>query len=734
MSFPSNNETGPLTAIEATGTYWLLKDKKGFAWLGVNGRKSAYPIFTDYQYSQRKINSGNWKLVGVEVKKGVRKIAEQHNTDKRLRIITIDRQFTSKSNSTIYKVNTTGFDNQEEFFGMNFPGDNESTKINYWAPNRFFSSLWGFKNNAGAGGGNVVNAFKKFDTPDQGIAKSSDPNLVAVLDSGIRRTHEDLYENMWVNTGESVNPNGKDNDGNGYVDDRYGIAMINGSQNNGAEFYISDQDGHGTHVAGTVGAASNNVGVIGTNPAAKIMNVNVLGPYGGMVDDIINGIQYAATNGSKIINMSFAGGYSKAEYDMMKKVANSNGVLYIAAAGNENNNNDSNPNYSYPSAYNLNSIISVAASNDQGQRASFSNYGKKTVDLYAPGEKILSTYIDSNSSYKHLQGTSMAAPFVAGAVSAYWARNKSLTNIQVKNHLLSTTTKSAAYANTVSGGIINMNKMFSQQQSSAKASAELSGNNGEDHNTKEVRRWERLYEIEASELSGFKSKKITTTLFGHLSDQWRKGYKRNFIERESLNDNGLFKHIKNVDTFGNLNPGFITFDLDLSYGLSKKVILKRLFNKNVFSSVEINQKVTKSNSADNTGVERLIDSSTDDNLTGVRSNNVLKGGIDDDVLTGGVINDRIYGGAGDDVLSGGGGKDRVWGQGGRDTFRVQRGSGYTIIEDFNDGQDRIQIGSGFSGLKLKTSGDNILLYQRSDLMAVVEDAAGDLNRSGNFLV
>ena len=121
-------------------------------------------------------------------------------------------------------------------------------------------------------------------------------------------------------------------------------------------------------------------------------------------------------------------------------------------------------------------------------------------------------------------------------------------------------------------------------------------------------------------------------------------------------------------------------------------------------------------------------------LNGQNGNDRLYGAAGNDVLTGGAGNDRLYGGSGNDVLISGSGTDRVWGQGGRDTFRVQRGSGYTIIEDFNDGVDRIQLGTGASGLQLKNSGGDVFLYQRGDLMAVVEDAAGDLQRSGNFLV
>lgn len=131
------------------------------------------------------------------------------------------------------------------------------------------------------------------------------------------------------------------------------------------------------------------------------------------------------------------------------------------------------------------------------------------------------------------------------------------------------------------------------------------------------------------------------------------------------------------------------------------------------------------------GKDRLI---SIENVNAGSGKDVVTGNKAANTLNGQNGNDRLYGGGGNDLLIGGGGKDRVWGQGGRDTFRVQRGSGYTIIEDFNNGQDRIQLGSGSSGLQLKTRGDDMYLYQRGDLMAIVEDAAGDLNRSGNFLV
>ncbi len=728
---------GPLTPIETIGKYGLFRDENNFAWIGINVRKKRHPVLGYYPYNQSKIKSGRWNLVGPEVKGGVRKIVEQNSKNNSLRVTALDEQFKANSSPTIYKVNSPVFDEIEKFFEMKFPRDEESAKINYWAPNLLFSSLWGFKKNASAGGGNAVKAFKQFDTPDQGIKRGSGQNRVAVIDSGIRRTHEDLYQNMWVNKDE-IYGNGVDDDGNGYVDDRYGIAFFNLDgidYYNTTDAYINDSVGHGTHVAGTIAAVANKVGVIGTNPAAKIMNININTPgtRSPSLAGVICGVIYAGDNGSKVINMSLGLGFSETLYDAMKKVSDKYKPLFIVSAGNNDSNNDNAGNY--PATFNLDSIISVASSNDQGNKAGTSNYGKETVDLYAPGERILSTTRESNYSYGYKSGTSMAAPFVAGAVSAYWARNKGLTNIQVKNHLLNTATKKDAYADTVTGGIINMNKMFATQSSSLDQ-VDLKDNTGNDHSKKDIKRWEKLYEIEASELSGFKSSKITTTLFGHLSDEWQKAYKRNFIERESLNDSGIFKHIENVETFGDLDPGFIIFNIDKSHGLGKKKILKKFFDKGVFTSVEVDRKLPKFDSAlqPNERVELI----TFEN--GVRPNNVLKGGIDDDVLTGGVSNDRLYVDKGDDLLiggAGGAGKDRVWDQGGRDTFRIQRGSGYTIIEDFSDGVDRIQLGSGTSGVQLKTRGEDhesMYLDQRGDLMAVVEDATGDVQRSGNLLV
>ena len=123
-----------------------------------------------------------------------------------------------------------------------------------------------------------------------------------------------------------------------------------------------------------------------------------------------------------------------------------------------------------------------------------------------------------------------------------------------------------------------------------------------------------------------------------------------------------------------------------------------------------------------------------ENVDAGSGNDVVTGNKAANKLNGQKGNDRLYGGGGKDLLIGGSGKDKVWGQGGRDIFRIERGTGYTIIKDFSDGADRIHLGSGRRGLQFKSRGDDLHIFQRNDLLAIVEDAAGDLHQRGNYLV
>ena len=134
------------------------------------------------------------------------------------------------------------------------------------------------------------------------------------------------------------------------------------------------------------------------------------------------------------------------------------------------------------------------------------------------------------------------------------------------------------------------------------------------------------------------------------------------------------------------------------------------------------------------GNDRIFGSRKADIIYGEAGSDKVYGNGGNDKLIGGSGNDRLYGGSGKDVLIGGSGKNYLSGQGGRDTFKVVRGQGYDVIRDFTDGEDRIQLGNGASGLKLSTRGDDVLIHQRGDLLAIVEDSAGDLQRNGNFLI
>lgn len=240
------------------------------------------------------------------------------------------------------------------------------------------------------------------------ITTGSREVLVAVVDTGVDYSHPDLIDNIWTNPGE-IAGNGVDDDRNGFIDDMHGANLLNRS----GDPY--DDNSHGTHVSGTIGAAANNgTGVVGVNWKVRIMGVKFLGAGGG--GTLFGGIQaihYAVAQGAQIINASWGGaGYSQALYDEIK-AAGQAGVLFVAAAGNNGLNSEQYPNY--PAAYNLDNIISVAATDRNDALAYFSNYGRVSVDLAAPGVSILSTV--PQGGYASYSGTSMATPHVAGVAA-----------------------------------------------------------------------------------------------------------------------------------------------------------------------------------------------------------------------------------------------------------------------------------------------------------------------------
>ncbi len=272
---------------------------------------------------------------------------------------------------------------------------------------------------------------------------------VAVTDTGIDPSQPELDGNLWVNSRE-VPGNGRDDDGNGVVDDVNGVNFSAGL-NSGNPY---DGDGHGTHVSGTIAAESGNgIGVAGVNPQAKILAAKFLTDSGsGSTSDAIRAIDYARSMGAKVMNASWGGG--GASQALEAAIAKS-GMLFVAAAGNDGANNDEDPHY--PSSYELDNIVSVAATTQSDSLASFSNYGSCSVDLTAPGYQILSTL--PGGRYVSWSGTSMAAPHVAGVASLLAARDPKLTPLEIKARLMDSVDKPSALAGTsMTSGRLNARK------------------------------------------------------------------------------------------------------------------------------------------------------------------------------------------------------------------------------------------------------------------------------------
>ena len=252
-----------------------------------------------------------------------------------------------------------------------------------------FSELWGLHNTGQQVNGVTGTQDADIDAPEAwDITTGSDNVVIAVLDSGVASLHPEINPNLWVNSAELNGTTGVDDDNNGYFDDIHGW-----------DFWANDNEpedfnSHGTHVSGTIAARGDNgVAITGVNWNAKIMALR-MGGVVGAVGDATDAIIYAVDNGADIINASWGGyNFSQSVYDAIS-YANDHGVLFVAAAGNGGSDligddNDQTPYY--PSSYNLSNIIAVAATDQDDNLTSFSNYGVASVDVAAPGENVYST-------------------------------------------------------------------------------------------------------------------------------------------------------------------------------------------------------------------------------------------------------------------------------------------------------------------------------------------------------
>ena len=252
---------------------------------------------------------------------------------------------------------------------------------------------------------------------------------VAVIDSGVDASHPDLAQNIWTNPSE-IPGNGIDDDANGFVDDTSGWNFVANSPNAG------DDNGHGTHVAGILGAkGGNGIGVAGVAWNVKIMPIKVLDASAiGSASTLALGIRYAVANGAKIINLSVSGpGYSRA-FEEAVQLASDSGVLVVGAAGNDGRSVDEAP--VYPAAFQAPLMLAVSATAPGGGLSPVSNYGAGHVEIAAPGQDIVSTA--TGGGYERRTGTSMATPHVAGGLVLLAAARPDLGPAGWREALLST--------------------------------------------------------------------------------------------------------------------------------------------------------------------------------------------------------------------------------------------------------------------------------------------------------
>jgi len=316
-----------------------------------------------------------------------------------------------------------------------------------------FGNDWGLNNTGQTINGAPGTPDADIDAPEAWNVTTGSPNVtVAVIDTGVDWTHPDLSSQIWVNPGENCagcRNDGIDNDHNGYVDDWHGWDFVNNDNN------PMDDHGHGTHVAGTIGAAGNNgTGVAGVNWNVRIMPVKFLNAQGQGTDaDAVSAVLYAAQNGADVMNNSWGDDqYSQALADAIA-VADQHEALFVGAAGNDSSSNDSTP--TYPASYDLPNVVSVAATDNTDDLAYFSNFGRRTVDLGAPGVDILSTW--TGGGYQYASGTSMATPHVSGAAALARAAFPSASAAGLKALLLGTVDPDPALAATTStGGRLNV--------------------------------------------------------------------------------------------------------------------------------------------------------------------------------------------------------------------------------------------------------------------------------------
>lgn len=319
-----------------------------------------------------------------------------------------------------------------------------------------FKKQWGLDNDGKNSGGFLSRGVAGVDVRALDawkITKGSRAVKIAVIDTGVDYRHEDLKNNIMINEAELNGTAGVDDDNNGYVDDTYGYDFANNDND------PMDGHGHGTHCAGVIGAEHNRIGIAGVMANVQILPIKFLTDSGsGTLEGAISSIDYAIKRGVNIMSNSWGGGpRTESLFEVIKK-AEEAGILFVAASGNENNDNDRSP--TYPANYETENLVSVGAIDGKGKRASFSNYGANTVHVFAPGVDTYSTV--NGNRYKKMSGTSMACPHVSGVAGLLLAQNPDLSVTELRQMLIDSATDSDGLRGRGVSGYVNAAKALQQ--------------------------------------------------------------------------------------------------------------------------------------------------------------------------------------------------------------------------------------------------------------------------------
>lgn len=593
-----------------------------------------------------------------------------------------------------------------------------------------FNKLWALNNT----GQNNGTADADIDAPEAwDVTTGSSDTVVAVIDTGVDYAHPDLNGNMWTNTDE-IAGNDLDDDGNGFTDDHLGW---NFSDSPDPENPMDDHF-HGTHVAGTIAAEGNNgEGVTGISWDAQIMPVKVLNANGsGSNTSVADGMLYAAENGAKIANLSL-GGPAPSQYQQ-DVIATHPETLYVIAAGNSSNNNDSVSKF-YPCSYPDENIVCTAATDRKDQMAGFSNYGKKNVDLAAPGVDILSAKASVVTSptggYDTHSGTSMAAPHVAGVASLLASEYPAADSQQIRDALLDgTEKKSSLNGKVASNGRLNANNSL------AKLNAAI--NRDPNSTTVEVSGAGDLRFIAANGLAdslaideGSSSFSVidagTTIIPGDgcysVSSSYARCFKGEVVRLNLRTGDGNDQISMYTDVPARIDAGSGD-DVVFGGGADDTLIAgdgaDEMSGQGGQDTIDYSSR-TQSVSVTFDGVANDGVSGEQDNLaSNIES---VIGGAGNDTLNSLGVATTLDGRAGDDTLIGGSGADTLIGGAGADTIDGAGGDDRIPI-GIKDGNDTYNGGDGIDTIDGSFAGDDALTISLDDL---ANDGSGEVAEQDN---